>query len=113
MKLLIATVVYIIILFIIAPIIDHSFTPLDLDKTESNTQIMFEIISQIIVISLVWYIISEYIIVNINNHLGVTGSKLLTKVREVISAVIMVGLQKNLIAKLEYISLKHPIRFIG
>jgi hypothetical protein len=111
MKLLIATVVYIIILFMIAPIIDHSFTPLD--KTESNTQIMFEIISQIIVISLVWYIISEYIIVNINNHLGVTGSKLLTKVREVISAVIMVGLQKNLIAKLEYISLKHPIRFIG
>ena len=110
MKILIATVTYIGVLFIISPIIDHAFSLLD--KTESYSHIMFEIISQILVISLAWYIISEFIIVYINSHLGIQGGKFLTKVREVISAVIMVGLQKNLIAKLEFISLKHPIRRI-
>ena len=108
---LLATILYIIVLFIISPIIDQLFTPLD--KNESNYKIMLEIISQILVISVIWYLISEFFIFKVNKLLGIKNNKLLNKAREVISAVIIVGLQSHLISKLEYITQKHPFRYIN
>ena len=109
-KVLLATVVYIIVLFIVSPIIDHLFTPLD--EGDSNYKIMLEIISQIIVISVIWYLISEIIIFKVNRLLDIKNNKLLNKAREVISAVIIVGLQSHLISKLEYITQEHPFRYL-
>ena len=61
LKILFATVVYIIVLFIISPVLDHAFSPLD--EEESDLEIMLEIIGQIIALTIVWYIASEYFIV--------------------------------------------------
>ena len=77
LKILFATVLYIIVLFIVSPILDHAFSPLD--EQESNLEIMLEIISQIIAITIVWYIISEYFIVKLNNYLGLKGNKIIEK----------------------------------
>lgn len=111
LKILFATVLYIIVLFIVSPILDHAFSPLD--EQESNLEIMLEIISQIIAITIVWYIISEYFIVKLNNYLGLKDNKIIDKARNVISAVIIVGLQTHLVSKLEYLTHKHPFRFLN
>ena len=60
-----------------------------------------------------WYIISEYFIIKLNNYLGLKDNKIIDKARNVISAVIMVGLQTHLVSKLEYLTHKHPFRFLN
>ena len=40
-------------------------------------------------------------------------NKIIDRAREVITAVIMVGLQSHLIQKLEYLTHKHPFRFLN
>jgi len=111
LKIILATVIYIIVLFIISPILDHAFSPLD--EEESHLEIMLEIIGQIIALTVVWYIISEYFIIKLNNYLGLKDNKIIDKARNVISAVIMVGLQTHLVSKLEYLTHKHPFRFLN
>lgn len=104
--------VYIIILIFISPFIDHIFTSLEqsIDKNESNLQILGEIIIHLIVISIVWYFLHK----NLRNYLEIIMN---IKIKEatqtaidIISAIALVGLQKNLIEKLEYITISHPFR---
>lgn len=105
---MIAYIVFnIVLLFSISPVIDHMFSDLDENKTE--TQILTEIISQILVVASLWYILDRYLIVVIKNKLNLSKHPFIHKVREVVVAVIFVGLQKHLIRKLEYISGKHPL----
>ena len=111
LKIIFTTVIYIIVLFIISPILDHAFSPLD--EEESHLEIMLEIIGQIIALTVVWYIISEYFIIKLNNYLGLKDNKIIDKAINVISAVIMVGLQTHLVSKLEYLTHKHPFRFLN
>lgn len=95
----------------ISPIIDHLFKPLDKDKiNRQDSDILFEIIAQVIVLALMWYLLSEIIISHINKKLNIRGHPLLNKTKEVIGALVMIGLQKNLSLKLNYITKKHPIR---
>lgn len=111
-RLSIFSTVYIVILIFISPFIDHIFTSLEqsIDKKESNLQILGEIIIHLIVISIVWYFLHK----NLRNYLEIIMN---IKIKEatqtaidIISAIALVGLQKNLIEKLEYISYKHPFR---
>ena len=111
LKILFATVLYIIVLFIVSPVLDHAFSPLD--EQESNLEIMIEIIGQIIALTIVWYIISDFFIIKLNNYLGLKDNKIIDKARNIISAVIMVGLQTHLISKLEYLTHRHPFRFLN
>ena len=57
------SIIYLIILMILSPFIDHAFTSLDedIEKKENNFQILFEIILHIIVISILWYSINNYV----------------------------------------------------
>tara|TARA_B110000305_G_C18882800_1_gene378358 strand:+ start:201 stop:551 length:351 start_codon:yes stop_codon:yes gene_type:complete len=111
LKILLVTILYIIVLFIVSPVLDHAFSPLD--KEESNLEIMLEVIGQIITLTVVWYIISEYFIIKLNDYLGLKDNKIIDKARNVISAVIMVGLQTHLVSKLEYLTHRHPFRFLN
>lgn len=111
LKILLVTILYIIVLFIVSPVLDHAFSPLD--KEESNLEIMLEVIGQIITLTIVWYIISEYFIIKLNDYLGLKDNKIIDKARNVISAVIMVGLQTHLVSKLEYLTHRHPFRFLN
>ena len=99
-KIILVSVIYIIILFIISPIIDHLFSPLDEEKPE--IEIILEIFGQILAVSIAWYIISKYILTFINKKVGgIKSHDILDKSSEIITSVITVGLQSHLIDKLE------------
>jgi hypothetical protein len=99
--------VYSIIFLVVSPIIDHAFTPLHPD--EPHYEVLGEFIAQIITVSLSWY--------GINACVHYVFSKYKMPIRpheemaiEVITAIILVGLQKNLLEKLHYLTKVHPIR---
>lgn len=106
-KLLFICIIYIISLIIISPIVDHLFGKLD--KDESNTLILIEIISQILLISIVWYYHSNFLKYIIKAYLkeNIDGHEVII---EVVTAIGLIGLQYNMIQKLEYITHKHPFR---
>jgi len=97
--------IYSVLLFFLAPIIDKLF-PI-LDKKKSNYKIKLEIILQIFIITLLFNIINQImqnIFKSYSISLPLSGSS--------ISAGLMfVGLQLNLIKKVNYISYENPFRF--
>jgi len=102
------SVIHILILFAIAPIIDHAFSPLH--KDESNAEILFEIITQLLTVSLAWYCLEKYILHTINKLFKVHNVTMIHTIVDIISAIVMIGLQSHLISKLEYITHEHPFR---
>ncbi len=108
LKILLSVLFYTIVIFIISPVVDHIFAPLDTEESES--EILIEIVSQILAIAIFWYLISEYIVKAFNTYLGVRGHPIVDKTKEIIGAVVMVGLQTHLLSKLNYITTKHPFR---
>lgn len=110
MKVLISVILYIIftvsILCIISPLIDNIFNKLD--KNMSVTRLFIEIVSQIIIAGFIWYIIDKNILLVIKKKLNIHTSKLIYNMRDIFVAVVFVGLQKNLIDKLEYLNQLNP-----
>lgn len=103
---------YLIILMIVSPIIDHSFTSLDEDinMKETNFQILGEVILHLICITIVWYYINLFARKYLERIFDLK-IKIATKTAiNVVSSIALIGLQKNLISKLEYITLTHPFR---
>ena len=109
-KISLFSIVYLGVLIIIAPIIDNLFSSLreDKDKKEKNIQIFFEIISQLILISLVWYYLHNFLKKIIETKLNIKIKSATEYTINFISSIAFVGLQKNLLDKLEYISVIHP-----
>jgi hypothetical protein len=104
--------IYVIVLIFLAPLIDHSFTSLEEDKLieESNYQILSEIILHVIVLTITWYFLHKYLSQLIEKLLNVKMRDATRTAIDFISAIALVGLQTNLIAKLRYITLEHPFR---
>ena len=107
-KICVVSIIHILLLFSIAPILDHAFTPLH--KDESNEEILFEIITQLLTISIVWYILEKYILYSINKYFNIHKSKFLDTSMDIIAALVLIGLQSHLITKLKYITHEHPFR---
>lgn len=106
--------IYLIILMVVSPIIDHSFTSLDEDinMKENNYQILGEIILHLICITIVWYYINLFTRTYLTNFFDLK-IKMATKTSiSVVSSIALIGLQKNLINKLEYITITHPFRML-
>ena len=104
--------IYLIILMIVSPIIDHSFTSLDEDinMKENNFQILVEVILHLIIITLFWFYINLYARKYLEKVFNFR-IRLATKTAiNVVSSIALIGLQKNLIDKLEYITISHPFR---
>lgn len=114
MRLTIFTTLYIVILIFVSPLIDHLFTSFDEDIIikESNFQILLEIILHIIVLAIVWYVLHNYIRVRVESLLNIKMRETTKTAIDIISAIALVGLQRNLIQKLKYISYEHPFRMI-
>ena len=108
--LIIITTIYCIILFIIAPIVDHAFSPLH--KEETNTEIFLELLMQIITISIIWYYLKTGINSIINKYIHIKNIKVIDTSIAIISGLILVGLQSHLKSKLEYITHEHPFRIM-
>jgi len=103
---------YIILLIFISPFIDHLFTSLEEDKKkkENNFQILVEIILHIIVLTISWYYLNKYLRNFLEKILGINIKVYTKTVLDFVAALALIGLQKNLIDKLKYISFEHPFR---
>ena len=104
------SIIYIFVLFFIAPLVDHAFTPLH--KDETNLEILFEIIVQLLTVAIIWYIINKYITIIINRFININNVKSVEVSVGIVSSLIFVGLQTHLKSKLHYISIEHPFRII-
>ena len=113
-KLAIFSSVYIIALIFISPVIDHSFTTLEQDKAirETNVQILMEIILHVIVLVIAWYLLHSFLKSYLEKILRVKIKEYTKTAIDFTSAIALIGLQKNLIDKLEYITIEHPFRLI-
>ena len=111
-KIPLVSIIYLLLLIVVSPFIDHAFTSLDEDKKlkENNFQILGEIILHVIVITFVWYIINHYVPKYIGSLFNIKIKEATKSAIGVVSSVVLIGLQKNLIDKLEYITLIHPFR---
>ena len=105
--------IYLIILITISPIIDHLFTPLDvtIKQNKNKFKILLEISLHIIMIAIIWHTINTHIPKYIEMFFKLKINNITKTGIEIVSSIVLVGLQKNLIDKLEYITLKHPFRY--
>jgi hypothetical protein len=92
--------------------IDHMFTNLDSDKNGNTPtfSILIEVSLHLVVISVTWFAFHNFVKRVLENIFS-------TKVREhteqsisIVAAIVLVGLQKNLIDKINYITTIHPVR---
>lgn len=105
---IIIIITYVLTLKLLSPIIDHEFGPLD--KQNTNLNILISIILQIFAISIFWIFIHKFIKYVLNKYLNIKISEESKNIIDIISAIVLIGLQKNLINKLEYITFEHPYR---
>ena len=104
--------IYVIVLIFIAPFIDHLFTSLEDDKLikETNLQILIEIILHVIILTIAWYWLHKSLRSFLEGLLKIKIKEATQTAIDFISALALIGLQKNLIDKLEYITIEHPFR---
>ena len=111
-KISLFSTVYLLILITVSPFIDHLFTSLDEDiiVKENKLQILGEIIGQVITIAIVWYTINLYVSKFLEKTFTIKIAVATKTAINVISSIALIGLQKNLIDKLEYLTISHPFR---
>ena len=111
-RLALFTSIYIIVLILFSPFIDHLFTTLEEDKKlkENNFQILIEIILHVIVLSISWFYLNKYLKGFLENIFSVKIKAHTSTAIDFIAAVALIGLQKNLIDKINYITIEHPFR---
>lgn len=108
-KIVVIILIYVTVLFILAPLVDHAFT--SLHKDETNFEIMSEIILQLITVSIVWYYVNSVMIFLISKYINLKGINQIESVISIVSGLMFVGLQTHLKSKLNYITHEHPFRF--
>ena len=111
-KISLFSISYLIILMIFSPMIDHAFTTIDedIDMKETNFQILGEVILHLILLTIVWYFIYTYVQAYIKKSFNLKFDKSVDIAIGIVSSIALIGLQKNLIDKLQYITLIHPFR---
>ena len=105
-KILLATIFHGLLLFIAAPIIDHIFSPLDNNK--SNMELLKEIILQVFTISFIWYLLDKFIFIKLHILLDIRDRNFMIKSVDVITSIVLIGLQSHLVNKLNYITHVRP-----
>ena len=107
-SLLLFLTVSICILLFVAPFLDHIFyIDHKLDETEEY-EIFMMIIIHIILLGILVYIFHKYLVKNYIKYFKL--NKTYIKIIDLILALTLTGLQRNLIFKIRYLSNKHPIR---
>ena len=95
-------------LLVFAPIIDHFFYIDHKLEEMSDMDILFTIIVHIILVAILVYFFHHYIVSNYIKYFKLNKSYI--KIIDLILALTLTGLQRNLVFKLRYLSNKHPIR---
>ena len=78
LKICIVSLIHIFILFSIAPIIDNAFSPLQ--KDETNAEILFEIVTQLLFVSIVWSVLNQYVLKAINRYFKIRYTKVINNI---------------------------------
>ena len=95
-------------LLVFAPIIDHLFY-IDHKLEEMNDiDVLFTIIIHIIFVAILVYFFHNYIVSKYIKYFKL--EKAYIKIIDLILALTLTGLQRNLVFKLRYLSNKHPFR---
>ena len=95
-------------LLVFAPMVDHIFY-IDHKLDEStDLEIFITIIIHIILLGLLIYLFHYYIVKKYINYFKLNETYV--KIIDLILGLTLVGLQRNLVFKLRYISNRHPIR---
>ena len=111
-KLAIFSSIYVTILIFVSPGIDHLFTSLEQDKEkkETNTQILVEVILHVVVLVIAWYALNLFLRRFLKRTLNIGLGERSKIALGFISSIALIGLQTNLLNKLEYITITHPFR---
>ena len=111
-RLALFSTIYIIVLIGLSPFIDHLFTSLEEDKkfNENNFQILGEIIIHIIVLTISWFYLNKYLKQFLETIFKINIKQHTATAIDFIAAIALIGLQKNLIDKINYITIEHPFR---
>jgi len=100
-------IISIIFFLVFAPIIDHLFY-IDKVEGENKVTIFIYIIFHIILLGILIYIFHKYIVLNYLSYFKLNPTFI--KIIDLILALTLTGLQRNLINKIRYLSNNHPIR---
>ena len=101
-------IIIIFILLIFAPLIDHLFYVDHKLEKISELKIFGLIIIHIILLGILIYLFHYYIVKKYIKYFKLNDTYV--KIIDLVISLILVGLQRNLIYKLRYLSSKHPIR---
>uniref|UniRef100_A0A6C0C879 Uncharacterized protein n=1 Tax=viral metagenome TaxID=1070528 RepID=A0A6C0C879_9ZZZZ len=107
-SLLIFLILSILVLLFAAPFIDHLFYVGHRLEDIEEYEIFIMIITHIILLGILVYIFHKYLVKNYMKHFKL--SRIFIKIMDLILALTLTGLQRNLIIKIGYLSNKHPIR---
>ena len=95
-------------LLVFAPIVDHLFF-IDHKLDESTDfEVFMTIIIHIILLGILIYLFHYYIVKKYINYFKLNDTYV--KIIDLILGLTLVGLQRNLVYKLRYMSNRHPIR---
>jgi len=113
-KFTIFSVIYIGLLVLISPILDNLFTALeeDIEKKENKLQIFGEIIVQLVLVSIIWFYLYTFIKKYIEKIFDIKVKLATEHTINFISSIALIGLQKNLLDKLEYITDSYSYYFV-
>jgi|TARA_B110001469_G_C9593427_1_gene294561 hypothetical protein len=109
-KIILVVVYYVLVLIFIGPVIDHAFSRIK--TSDTNFEIFTEVLLQLLTVTIVWFYLSKLMftighrVFNLHSLVGIDD------IIEIVSGIMLVGLQKNLLEKLSYITKVHPFRFI-
>ena len=101
-------VIIIIFLLIFAPLIDHLFYVDHKLEEMSELKIFGLILIHTILLGILIYLFHNYIVKKYIKYFKLNETYV--KIIDLIISLILVGLQRNLLFKLRYLSTKHPIR---
>ena len=111
-RLAIFSSIYIIVLIIISPFIDHLFTSIEEDKKlkVNNLQVLGEVILHVIVLTISWFYLNKYLKTFLESIFKIKIKAHTSTAIDFISSLALIGLQKNLVDKINYITIEHPFR---
>lgn len=108
------SLVYLYVLIGVSPMIDHQFTDLQTDIREKKSyfQILIEISVHIVILAVSWYLFHSNLKRLCEGVMRANVCQHTEQAINIVSGLVLVGLQKNLLDKIKYITTNHPFRLI-
>lgn len=99
-------------LFVISPIVDHQFDSLenDVDSNKSRPKIFIDVMIHLVVLVILSYLFYRIFEHMLKRYMKIKMEDYIRDGYGIVGAVVLAGLQKNLMEKLDYLTSTHAIR---